>query len=247
MTDQVLEPVQPVTPFNAAAPVAPAPVAPVVDLQPVAPVAPVAPLLPESVQELVGEGKKYSSADEALRSIPHAQSHIEKLEDEMANLRETIARNKSAEEVLEAINKTPSEPVTEPQFSQEQLDALIDNRITAKTETEFKAQNTQAVVDRFVEEYGDPDKAHEAWVQKSKDLGLNETYLNDLSAKSPKAVYELFGLKPKQPTPPKRVTNINSEAFINQAPATPDKRPSIMSGSTNAQDIAAWKAAAPTE
>jgi hypothetical protein len=33
--------------------------------------------IPTEAQDLVGEGKKYSSAEEALRSVPHAQNSIQ--------------------------------------------------------------------------------------------------------------------------------------------------------------------------
>ena len=243
MTDQVADPV---TPFIAepTPAVAPAPVAPVADPQPVAQAPAIQ--LPESVREFVGVGKKYASAEDALSSIPHAQSHIDKLEDEMANLREDIAKNKTAEEVLEAINKKPSEQEPVTQFDPEQLDALIDTRLAQKQDNADKAVNVQAVVDRFIQEFGDADKAHEVYKQKAQDLGLSVEYINDLSSKSPSAVYELFGLKPAQHVPQRIQTNVNSEAVNNQAPAVPVLK-SVMGQSTHKADIAAWNAAAPTE
>ena len=47
--------------------------------------------IPTEAQALVGEGKKYASAEEALRSVPHAQQHIKTLEEEMAQLKRDLA------------------------------------------------------------------------------------------------------------------------------------------------------------
>jgi hypothetical protein len=49
--------------------------------------------IPTEVQSLVGEGKKYQSPEDALKSVPHAQKHIETLESELAEAREELLRN----------------------------------------------------------------------------------------------------------------------------------------------------------
>ena len=35
--------------------------------------------IPTEAAELVGDGKKYSSVEDALKSVPHAQKHIQTL------------------------------------------------------------------------------------------------------------------------------------------------------------------------
>ena len=57
--------------------------------------------IPTEAQDLVGEGKKYSSAEEALRSVPHAQQHIKTLEEEMAELKEELSKRKTTQELLD--------------------------------------------------------------------------------------------------------------------------------------------------
>lgn len=243
MTDQVAETVTPFTPEPATtvtdqvAPVAP-----------VAPVTPVAPVfqIPDVAKELVGEGKKYSTPQDALAALPHAQSHISKLEEEMATLRETLATRDSAAEVLEAINNKTPEEATAPQFDPTQLDALIESKLTAKEAQAVKDANVSSVVNTFVEQYGDKEKAQEIYLQKAADLGLTVEHVNSLAATSPAAVYELFGFKPTTSTPSKITSNVNSEAVINNA-QTPAPVKSVMGGSTHKDDIAAWNAAKPTE
>jgi len=203
--------------------------------------------IPETVKDLVGEGMKYATPEEALQSIPHAQHHIENLEQEMANLREDLSKRKTVDEVLQEINKMPTESKAEPQLTQEQLDALIDTKLATKEAQTVAKSNTDSVVKKLSEVYGDKGKAEEVYIQKANDLGLSVDYVNSLAATSPKAVFELFGINSVNESPaPKINSNINSEAVINQAPAK-QERMSVMGGSTNAKDIAAWNACAPTE
>lgn len=241
MSDQLAEQA---TPFNQE------PVTPAIDqIAPVTPTAPVAPQptvfqIPEVAQGLVGQGKKYATPEDALAAIPHAQSHISKLEEEMASLREDLARRKSAEEILEAINKRTPEEVTAPQFDPSQLDALIENKLTAKEQDIIAKGNVSKVVNTFVEQYGNTEKAQEAYVQKAAELGLSLEYINNLAKVSPDAVFKLCGLNATRSTPSRITSNVNSEALINQVSA-PQALRSVMGGSTAKDDIAAWKAAAP--
>jgi len=238
----------PATPFDE---VTTAPAAPVTVADP-APVAPVVPALvvPDSVQDMIGDGKKYSSPEDALKSIPFAQEHIETLEDELASLREQAAKSKALEEVLAElkpeVSKTPSEPTPEPQVDPVALDALIDQALQNKETKAVVQANTKIVVDKFIETFGDKDNAIKEYTQRAEDLGLSIEYLNNLAGVSPKAVFELCGLKPTEGAPISRVTsNINSEA-VHQPPVNTDPPKSVMGRSSSSDDINAWKAAAPS-
>ena len=59
--------------------------------------------IPTEAVELVGEGKKYSSVEDALKSVPHAQKHIQTLESELATLKEELSKRKTTEELLDEI------------------------------------------------------------------------------------------------------------------------------------------------
>lgn len=238
MTDQVP------TPFDDTVPAAPAaaPVAPVLDQVPAAPTF----QIPEAVKGLVGEGMKYATPEAALESLPHAQHHIDNLEQEAVNMREELATRKSVEEVLKEINKTTPESGAEQQLTQEQMDALIDTRLATKEAQALAKSNADEVVKKFTEVFGDKDKAKEVYAQKAADLGLTMQEVNNLAATSPKAVFELYGIKPTEGLPPKIGSNINSEAVVSNN-VQPVKQVSVMGASTHSKDIAAWNAAAEPE
>lgn len=246
MSDQ-LDTATPVTPFSAepAAPVAPVTAEPA-QVQDHVPTAPSI-QIPEAVQSFVGEGKKYATPEDALQSIPHAQHHIERLEEEMASLREDLSKRAAVEEVLAEINKKPVDIPSEPQLTQEQLDALIDNRLATKEAQTIAQKNTSEVVNKFIEAYGDKEKAIEVYTKKAADLGIPVETINNLASTSPKAVFELFGMKPESTPPPTKInSNVNSEAVVNNQVQAPVVK-TVMGRSTYTDDIAAWRASAPTK
>lgn len=234
------DPVTPFTEGNAAPAATPATQEPT-KVQDPAPVVNTEPKfdIPDTVKEFIGEGKKYASIEAALASIPHAQSHIATLEGEMGELREDLIKRKTAEEILAEINKKPTEEQTIPQFDPSQLDALIENKMAAKEQQVVRQANVSTVVDKFAEVYGDKAKAEEVYINKAKELGLSIDYLNNLAATSPKAVFELYGIKSVGGIPAKVHSDVNTEA---DPPVQPKSQPkSVMGGVTNKEMVTAWK------
>src|SRR6056300_1950642 len=88
--------------------------------------------IPTEAQDFVGEGKKYKSAEDALRSVPHAQEHIKTLEDEMAQLKEELTKRKTAAELLDEM-KSGIQPTEETphgvEFDQDRLMQLVNQTI----------------------------------------------------------------------------------------------------------------------
>ena len=70
--------------------------------------------IPTEAAELVGDGKKYSSVEDALKSVPHAQKHIQTLESELATLKEELMKRRTTEELLDEI-KSGVQPKENPQ------------------------------------------------------------------------------------------------------------------------------------
>ena len=200
------------------------------------------PALPDHLKELVGEGKKYATVDKALESIPHAQAHISKLEQEMAQLREKVAEAAAVDEVykklMESMNK-PGEATPPIAAGMDEASVLA---ILEKREAESVAKaNVARVKDALVGKYG--DKAQEMYETKARELGVPTAFLNEVVRKSPKAAEELFGIKPKETPSGSTTGSIRTDALNNSQP--PAKPKSVMGGATTADMIAAWRAAKP--
>ena len=175
--------------------------------------------LPTEVVEFVGEGKKYRTAEEALKAIPHAQGHIKTLEEEAKQLREELAKRKTAEELLEefkvsgGMGGTRQEPAAAATVDYEQIVAGI----LSKKEAQSTAQrNISAVVTTFQTTYGDKTKAEEMYNKVAEESGLSVQALNQLAATSPEAVMRLAGITKKQEAPAGKLqSSVNAQAFNN--------------------------------
>lgn len=213
----------------------------------VAAVAPTASSIPAEVAELVGEGKKYKSVDDALKALPHAQSHIARLEQEAKELREKAAQARAIEDVYEALQSRQSaDPVTAaaPVFDERTLDVVLERKLKEKQAMEVKQANMNEVKQALTDKFG--DKASETFRKKAEELGVNEVFLTDLIAASSKAGLELFGLVRKDaPASATPAGGINTQAIMqNQQPVKPK---AIMGGATTSDMIQAWRASNPVK
>jgi hypothetical protein len=224
-------------------------VAPQVNAQPVQTVQPSAPVLPDEVAQFVGEGKKYRSIEDALKSVPHAQTHISTLEKELADAREQLAKTKAAEELLETLkaqqNVAPtSVPSVDTNQILTQVGSLVEKKLQETRAAEIAQSNQKAVVEALTAKFG--DKAEAQYTAIAVASGLDVATLNSLAARSPQAVLKLAGIDSKsvEPATTKPASTINTEAFAAQ-PKQQQQVKGVMYGATTADVLSAWKAARP--
>lgn len=158
--------------------------------------------IPTEVVELVGDGKKYKSAEDALKSVPHAQKHIQTLEEENKRLKEELTKRQAAEEVLNEIKQfsmpkveTPSQGVeADPEVLSQLVEQVLEKKnLQAKLET-----NAQIVTSKFTEAYG--EKAESVYNELCKKHGMTIATMNQLATTSPAAVLALAGINNSVPT-----------------------------------------------
>jgi len=204
------------------------------------------PSLPEEVMALVGTGKKYATVEDALKSVPHAQTHIARLEQEMQSLRERAAQAKAIDDVYEALAArqqseqapTMQAPIVDERF----IDAVLERKLEEQKRAEEKRANLSKVKESLTAKYG--EKAAETFKKKAEELGINEGFLTDLAAKSPVAALELFGANAKEKVATSVPSgSINPQAFVqNQQPAPPKP---VMAGASTSDLLSAWRAVNP--
>ena len=196
--------------------------------------------LPQEVTELVGEGKKYRSAEDALKSIPHAQSHIQKLEEEMKTMRDELARRKAAEELLEEFKVSGKQEHNSQSVDPSQIAQLVDQTLEQREARKTAQSNINAVINSFNEKFG--DKAPQMYEKIAIDNGLSIEFLNSVAAKSPAAVLNLAGInKVQQPsTPGKSGSSVNTEAFVQQH-SQPNLSAKLPKAPTTKDLVAAWR------
>ncbi len=156
------------------------------------------------VEQLVGEGKKYASVEEAIKGLAFAQDHIKNLEQEQAALRDEYNKALTTAEVLERVRERqpPTPPVTPPAqvtptppvAETPDLDERIRDNIRKTREEETLKANITEVATRLVAIYGSEEKANEVVKAKAAELGVSVEFLQDVAAKSPKALFAQLGV-----------------------------------------------------
>lgn len=204
-------------------------------------------ILPDSLRDMVGEGKKYASVEKALESIPHAQSHIERLETELKEMRSKVDSSVATNEVYDTVKKLLEAERKTPEgvkVDEATLAELLDRKLTEREMLARQQANVQSVKKALEDKYG--DAAKEVYNKKAEELGVNVKFLNDVVAASPNAAFELFGLKKDSSTsvPSGTRSTVNTDAF---KPTPPTQKTSIMGGADTSDMVAAWRAAKPTE
>ena len=208
---------------------------------------PVAPeTVPPEVAELVGEGKKYKTAAEALKALPHAQSHILKIEEDNANLRRELEKAKAMEELLEEFKKqgtqqygSPTPPAqTAPTADFANIDSVVEAAL-ARKEAELQAKhNAKAVMQAFEQEYGADAEAR--FVKLSQEIGMPVEQLNTLAVTSPEAVLKLAGIK-KPVNLGKNTSTVNTQGSFSQSQVELSAK--VPKGASTKDLVNAWKIA----
>lgn len=195
------------------------------DKQPTAPQQ----VVPEYLSNLVGEGKKYGSLEAAYKSIPNAQDHIARLEQENADLRSQTQQAQDLQEVIERNlgqhEQQYSAQQEQPSYDPDNIAALIDDRMNARSAQEKAKANILSADQAMRSKFG--DQAHKQLLAKAAELGVGVDFLQQTAQQSPKAFLQLFGLSDKtQPVTPMSVqSSVNTEAMGNyNRPVQPGTR-----------------------
>jgi len=148
--------------------------------------------------DFIGEGKKYATTDDALKSIPFAQQHIATIEKENAELKKRLDDSSKLDEVLDALKSSGDtgmgqEDVTE-QTGQPDIKETI-RTVLRQEQIENVARENVAVVDSKMKEIYGADKAAGVVEDKANSLGLTVEDLQQIASRSPTAFFEMFQTK----------------------------------------------------
>lgn len=158
-----------------------------------------------TVDQLVGEGKKYATVDELAKAYTNADMFISQLKTETEGLRGELNQRMAAEELFQKIvqaKQEPSPPVAAPKEDhpvgdtdqQPDLAQVVREQLLAVESERTAKQNADAVTARMLQEFGDEAKANQVIVAKARELGVSIEFLQDVAIKSPAAFYQTIGL-----------------------------------------------------
>lgn len=180
----------------------------------------VTPIVSNILDTLVGEGKKYASAEDLAKGYSNADVFINQLKDEQGQLRGELDKRLNAEDMVDTIKREREElrasqetqENTTPQLNEKAISDLISQTLDQRnTQTTVDANIHQ--VDSKMKELFGTDKAGEVVQSKAIELGVSVEYLQDVAAKSPKAFYSVIGIdSSKTITPSMTASTTNTEA-----------------------------------
>lgn len=144
--------------------------------------------------------QKYRSVEDGLNALKHSQEYIAALKKEMADKDKALAEAKAKEDKISILEQTLAQ-LTQRQeeattkaapLDAETLATLVDQRLSHNQRVTLEAANQQKVVQALQAQFG--EKAREVFYEKASQLGLPAEELEKLSAKSPQAVFTMFGI-----------------------------------------------------
>jgi hypothetical protein len=199
--------------------------------------------IPTEAAELVGDGKKYSSVEDALKSVPHAQKHIQTLESELATLKEELMKRRTTEELLDEIKSgvQPKENLQGVEFDQDKLMQLVDQTLEVKERQRLAKTNASQVAAKFTEKFG--TEAETVYKSVARENGLSEQQLNSLAASSPNVVLKLAGLAEAKTAPVSKSTSSVNTQSLNQKVDPSALSARVKQGATTKDLVNAWRIA----
>jgi len=199
--------------------------------------------LPPEVSELVGQGKKYATVEDALKSVPHAQSHIKTLEEELQAVKAELEKRRTAEQLLDEIKSgiKSTEPPSASPITPDTVSQLVEQAFAKRQASEVSARNVEQVTTTFSDKFG--EKAEEVYIALAKENNLSVAELNMLSKTSPAVVLKLAGLSGvKQQTVGKIGSTVNTESMIKTGDNS-QLTSRVRQGASTKELVSAWKIA----
>lgn len=149
---------------------------------------------PSPFTALVGETGKYKTPDELAKAYIHADTFIEQLKAENAQLRAKAQESKTLDEVLERLQKPQViQEDTTPALTEEAIAAIVQQQITGLETAKTRQANLQAADKAMKEKFG--EKAAEVFKAKASTPELVAIY-QKLAETAPEQFVALFGATP---------------------------------------------------
>lgn len=158
-----------------------------------------------SVEDLVGEGRKYASVEELAKAYVNADRFIGELKSKTASLEtkvqtyEDVIKNTRTGEERKPEQRQENQPeAPNPEKSAEDFKKIARETFEEISQTERVRRNQERAAERMVEVYGSTEKANQAVRQKAQELNVSVDWLLDTAGRSPHAFEATMGLTNRQ-------------------------------------------------
>lgn len=168
--------------------------------------------------------QKYSTIEDALVGLKHAQDFIPKLkeekrkeEEELEMLRKEMQRLAYLEDTVTQLTEKQKESHTQttPTLTEADIATLVQQTLTKTQQAELQKRNISTVVEKITAQFG--DQAEKVFYEKANEMGMTVEEMNALAAKTPKAVLTMLGVSDagahKQPKFSPTSSSVNTTAL----------------------------------
>ena len=176
---------------------------------------------------------KYSSVQDAISSIPHAQNHIKTLEQELAEMRAQMEQVAKEKEELITGGRLETQEVQQEAapIAEDQVVGLVDKVLSQREQQQVQQKNVSTVVESLTGKFGSQEAADKAYRSKAAEMGISLDMMNSLAMHSPNAVLAYFGTTGAS-APSKTEGSLNTAA-MSQSPSQPKGKNPLLTGSMN--------------
>lgn len=192
------------------------------------------PSVDNSLNDLLGSIKnekgeqKYKTVQEALIGLQNAQQFITTLRTEKATIEAQLnevlpVANKVTQleqTVNELLNGNKAQPTNG--VSEEQIARYVEQTLSQREQQQVAKTNLTTVVDTLKQVLG--DEAETTFYARAGELGFSKAEINQLAARTPKAVLKMLGIEDKQPT---RNGSTVTTSTVNTTALEPNKQTNI--------------------
>ena len=185
------------------------------------------------VQKLVeAKGDNWKDPEVLAKGKIEADGYIQKLEEQLTNMREDLSKQDYAKDLLEQLQNKAADPInaknampnndtggtsegnTNPNLSEEDLKSLVERTLTERDKDSVVKQNLNLVNEEMEKSYG--TDASVKIQNKAKELGLTIERMQEIAAESPNAFFNLIG-EPKKDFKPMVEGSVRTEGVNMQA------------------------------
>ena len=173
---------------------------------------------------------KYSSVQDAISSIPHAQKHIKTLEQELAEMRAKMEQVAKEKEELITGGRLETQEVQQEAapIAEDQVVGLVDKVLSQREQQQVQQKNVSTVVESLTGKFGSQEAADKAYRAKAAEMGISLDMMNSLAMHSPNAVLAYFGTTGAS-APSKTEGSLNTAA-MSQSPSQPKGKNPLLTG-----------------
>lgn len=156
------------------------------------------------LEELVGDGKKFSDTKALARGKIEADLFIERIKQDNAELREELKQKVALQEVLDQLKGMRNEPNREESHTPpedgtksltpvtpEELEALLDKKLNERQSQSTLLRNQDYVQAELKKVFGSEDIVRSEINRKAKELDIKPEVLRQMAQQTPKAFLAL--------------------------------------------------------